>query len=335
MTKTPKTIGVMIASYRRSDSLLACLDSLKHQQRSPDEVIIVLRTGDQQSRQALSDFTTALPLKVVLTNAVGLVAARNAGLDACTSDVLAIVDDDTKPHPDWLELVLQRFAEDPSLGGLGGRDRCFDGKAFDEGKASVVGQIQWYGRTIGNHHLGFGEIREVDFLKGANMSFRAEAFADVRFDSRLKGTGQQAREDSAFSIAIKAAGWKLAYDPAVLVDHFPALREEARHHAYVEPLTDEGLFRDFAYNDTLSLWLALGGVRRLAFVTWTVLIGTCVCPGFVQAVRFTPQLGGASWRRFYIALQGKLQAIWDLLFDKGFRSVAQLKEAPPDLIPGR
>jgi cellulose synthase/poly-beta-1,6-N-acetylglucosamine synthase-like glycosyltransferase len=314
MKKPPESIGVMIASYRRSASLVTCLNSLTQQIQTAHEVIVVLRKDDLETQQALSNLTTTLPLRVVFTTAPGLVAARNAGLEACTSDVLAILDDDTKPHPEWLKRVLARFAEDPALGGLGGRDRCFDGKAFDDREASVVGRIQWYGRMIGNHHLGFGDIREVDFLKGANMSFRSEAFANVRFDPRLKGKGQQAREDSAFSIAVKAVGWKLAYDPAAVVDHYPAFRDEARHHVHVQALTDESLFREFAYNDTLSLWLALKGVRRLAFVTWTVLVGTCVCPGFVQALRFTPRLRGASWRRFYVAQQGKFEAFRDLLF---------------------
>src|ERR1700734_3346827 len=176
MTKPPQSIGVLIASYRRPVPLVACLGSLTHQLQPPHEVIVVLRRDDLDTQHALSKFNSALPLKILFTPAPGTVAARNAGLEACTSDVLAILDDDTKPHPEWLLRVLSRFAEDHSLGGLGGRDRCFDGEAFDDRQESVVGRIQWYGRMIGNHHLGFGEIREGDFLKGGSMSFRAESF---------------------------------------------------------------------------------------------------------------------------------------------------------------
>jgi GT2 family glycosyltransferase len=312
--KTPESIGVLIASYRRPVPLAICLESLAQQIHPPREVIVVLRNDDSEARLAMSNLTTPFPLKLVFTDVPGTVAARNAGLDACTSDVLAILDDDTKPHPEWLQRVLTRFQEDPTLGGLGGRDRCFDGRSFDDRKASVVGRIQWYGRMIGNHHLGFGEIREVDFLKGANMSFRSEAFANIRFDQRLKGTGAQPREDTAFSIAVKASGWKLAYDPAAAVDHYAAQREEARHYVDVQAVTDERSFREFAYNDILSIWLAFKGVRKVAFITWTVFVGTGVCPGFVQALRFTPRLGGASWRRFYLAQQGKFEAFRDLLF---------------------
>lgn len=49
--------------------------------------------------------------------------------------------------------------------------------------------IQWFGRIIGNHHLGVGLPQKVDFLKGANMSYRAQVLATLRFDTRLRGAG--------------------------------------------------------------------------------------------------------------------------------------------------
>lgn len=318
MTK-PQSIGVLVASYKRPKPLLTCLASLSEQVHPPDEVLVVLRSDDLETQNAIANLRTTLAVKVVLTNASGTVAARNAGLDASTSDVLAILDDDTKPHPDWLQRVLTCFQEDPLLGGLGGRDRCFDGVAFDDRQAEVIGRIQWFGRMIGNHHLGYGGIREVDFLKGANMSFRAEAFKHVRFDRRLKGSGAQPREDTAFSVAVKAAGWKLAYDPGAVVDHYAARRDEDRYYVDVRPLTNETSFREFAYNDILSIWLALKGIRKVAFMLWTVSVGTCVSPGLLQAIRFTPRLRGASWRRFYVAQQGKFEAFRDLLLSKDVR----------------
>ncbi|HEX4652503.1 MAG TPA: glycosyltransferase family 2 protein, partial [Granulicella sp.] len=169
MSKEPVSIGVLIASYRRPAILLSCLRSLTRQIRLPDDVIVVVREDDAETNAMLAEANTLLapPLTVVRVTTPGTVAARNAGLGACRTDVLCILDDDTEPQPQWLEVVLRRFVEDPALGGLGGRDRCFDGKAFDERQEAVVGRIQWYGRMIGNHHLGFGGIREVDFLKGA------------------------------------------------------------------------------------------------------------------------------------------------------------------------
>ena len=311
----PRTIGVLIATYRRPNDLLRCLSALKRQTLPADDILLVVREEDTETKSNLDDSASeALPIRVITVSTPGSVAARNAGLDACKTDILAIIDDDTSPHVDWLSRVMESFKNDPALGGLGGRDRCFDGVTFDDRQEPIVGKIQWWGRTIGNHHIGFGKLREVDVLKGANMSFRATAFANVRFDTRLKGNGAQPSEDFCFSVDVKSKGWKLAYDPLAVVDHYASQRAEARLYVGVAAVDDEPAFRDFSYNQVMSIWNALSPSRRAAFFVWSSLIGTGVFPGLVQAMRFTPKLGAQSWRRFLIAQRGKVDAFRDLIF---------------------
>ncbi len=315
VTELPQTIGVLIATYQRANDLLRCLTALERQTLPADDILLVVREDDTETRSTLSGLAgNLLPIRVITVSAPGVVAARNVALDAVKTDILAIIDDDTSPHATWLSRVMHNFRSDPLLGGLGGRDRCFDGKEFDDHRAPVVGKIQWFGRTIGNHHRGFGGLREVDILKGANMSYRSKAIADVRFDTRLKGNGAQPSEDFCFSVAVKHKGWKLAYDPLVLVDHYASQRAEVRHYVGVSAVNDALEFRDFAYNQVISIWHALNPLRRAAFFVWSVLIGTGVFPGFIQALRFTPKLGIHSWRRFLIAQQGKMDAFRDLIF---------------------
>jgi GT2 family glycosyltransferase len=323
----PQTIGVLIATYRRPDDLLRCLSALKKQRLQPNDILVVVRDDDSETKSMLNVHPpVGLPIRVISIDRPGSVAARNAGLDVCQTDILAIIDDDTSPHADWLSRVMENFRNDPALGGLGGRDRCFDGTAFDDQQEPVVGKIQWWGRTIGNHHLGFGKVREVDVLKGANMSFRARAFEHVRFNTRLKGKGAQPSEDFCFSVDVKAQGWKLAYDPAALVDHYASRRDEKRLYVGVSAVADQAAFRDFCYNQTLSIWNALSPLRRSVFFAWSFLIGTGVFPGLVQAVRFTPKLGLDSWQRFLLAQQGKVEAFRDLLFPAQCACFEQLHE---------
>jgi len=327
VNKIPRTIGVLIATYRRPDDLLRCLSALKKQTLQPDDILLVVRDDDSNTKSRLRSYPPdGLRIRVISIDTPGSVAARNAGLDVCKTDLLAIIDDDTSPHADWLSRVMENFLNDPALGGLGGRDRCFDGTTFDDHQEPVVGKIQWWGRTIGNHHRGFGKLREVDVLKGANMSFRAKAFEHVRFDTRLKGTGAQPSEDFCFSVEVKAQGWKLAYDPTVLVDHYASQRDEKRLYVGVSAVQDEAAFRDFSYNQTVSIWNALSPLRRAVFFVWSCLIGTGVFPGLVQAVRFTPKLGLESWRRFFLAQQGKLEGFRDLLFPAHRACFGQFQE---------
>lgn len=310
----PATHGVLICSYQRPRDLLACLAGLAGQRRRPDDVMVVARESDAATLDALrTRRPDGLPLRVLTVSAPGKIHALNVGLDACRTDVLTIADDDTVARPEWLERIFDHFAADPTLGGLGGRDRCHDGDGFDDRRRHVVGKLQWFGRTIGNHHLGYGGPREVDLLKGANMSYRAEAFAALRFDTRLRGRGAQPHEDLAFSLAVRRAGWKLLYDPAALVEHYAGWREEPRYYVGGTKLADSAGFFDNCFNNAVALWGTLTPVRRVAYTVWVLLVGTRVLPGVVQAVRMTPGEGTGAWRKLLLCQRAHLAAYLLLL----------------------
>ena len=194
--------------------------------------------------------------------------------------------------------VLAHF-DDPAVGGVGGRDRCHDGTGFDDRQRRVVGHLQWWGRAIGNHHLGFGAARRVDFLKGANMTFRAEAVRGRWFDTRLRGKGAQAHDDLSFSLSVARAGWTLIYDPAALVDHYAA-SDHLRSYVVQTGLPDPVCYQETCFNYALTLWDQMGPVRRVVFLAWATLVGVGNYPGLLQAVRFRLRGDTAAWRKFRI-----------------------------------
>ena len=311
--QAPKTVSVLLCTYRRPSDLLRCLAALELQTRRPDSVDIIVRETDIETQAAIDQYGTAtLLVRPIQVTRPGLVAAHNVGLRACTSDLLAMIDDDTVPRPDWLERVFTNFVQDPSLGGLGGRDRTFYQGAFDDRQIKVFAKLQWFGRAIGNQHVACGPLREVDFLKGANMSYRMLAVGKTVFDERLRGGGSQANEDLAFSLAVRRKGWKTAFDPQAIVEHFPGDVGASRPYGGVSRVTDATALRDLAYNEVIAVWDTLTIPRRFAFVLWSVLVGTGICPGLVQAFRYTTRLGVASWRRMVLAQQGKFAALRDL-----------------------
>ncbi|MDO9713365.1 glycosyltransferase [Paracraurococcus lichenis] len=306
----PRTIGVQVCSYRRPQFLLRLLAALNRQDRRPDDVVVVIRQDDVLTSEALaSSLVDGLPLRIITVSQPGTVAALNAGLRACRTDVLAITDDDTVPHADWLHRILVHFTMDSQLGGLGGRDWCHDGVAFDTAGTLVVGRLQWFGRMIGGHHRGVGAPRSVDFLKGANMSYRRAAIEGLCFDRRLRGAGAQPLEDSSFAMTVRMNGWKLLYDPAVAVDHFSAHHSTPRAYAWsaeTKAMPDESGLFDFAHNEVVAVWRALSPGGRLAFVAWSLLVGTSIAPGLLQAVRYMPRLGSRTWRRLWTTQAGRL-----------------------------
>lgn len=278
------TVSVLVPTYRRAGDLLRCLRALGRQDHAPHEILVVARPEDAETEAALQ--TPGLPsLRRVASLRPGQVAALNAGAAAASGDVVAITDDDAAPRPDWVRRIGEHFDADPTLGGLGGRDWVHRGDAVETGTAAVVGRVQWFGRTVGNHHLGTGPARDVDIIKGANMSYRRAALATVGFDERLRGHGAQVGNDMAVSLAVKRAGWRVVYDPAVAVDHFPAERIDSDKRD--RPAA--AAMRNASFNHTLIMSEHLrarwGTGAAAVSVGFAALVGTSRLPGLAQAVR--------------------------------------------------
>ena len=283
---------------------------------------MVARDSDTETWTFLEAFNSdLLPLRTLTVSVPGVVAAMNVGLEAAQGDIIAFTDDDAAPHADWLARIEAHFLSDDRVGGVGGRDWVYHGSELEleDGSRKVVGLVQWFGRVISDHHLGVGEPREVDVLKGANSSYRHSAIADLRFDERMRGTGAQVHFELAFDLALKRAGWKLIYDPMVAIDHYPAQRfDEDQRYKF-----NELAWINKVHNETLALLEYLPSIRRAVFLVWAILVGTREAPGFVQWLRFLPSEGGLAGKKCLASLRGRWQGwcTWqESRFGKGSRS---------------
>jgi GT2 family glycosyltransferase len=295
-------VSVIIPTYRRSRVLVRCLGALELQTQVPAEVIVVVRAGDEETMACLGTLNLPhLPVRVAKVDEAGAVAAYNAGLAASTGDVIAFTDDDAEPHRDWVERLARHFQEDERVGGVGGRDRLSGTRQV--ARQSMVGRVRWWGRWFGAHHLGTGAARDVEALKGVNMSYRRSAIAGQRFDTRLKGVGAQEYCDTEFSLRLGRAGWRLVYDPQLVVDHNHAPRRDYSHRTRFNP---QAAF-EFAHNETLVLLEHLSPLRRGVFLAWALLVGTRKAPGLIQWIRFLLQRERFPGQRVAVALRGRME----------------------------
>ncbi len=300
-------VAVLVPTYRRPLDLRRCLVALGAQTRAPDVVVVVMRRDDAASHAVAGEAWPSLArLQVVEVDEPGHVHALNCGLAAIDSDIVAITDDDAAPRPEWIERLVCLFSERPEVGGIGGRDWVHHGEQVEEGVRDVVGRMSWYGRCTGNHHLGAGGARAVQFLKGANMSYRRAAIRDHWFDTRLRGGGAQVCNDMAFSVAVHRRGWVLLYDPAVAVDHYPGVRHDEDRRNEVSYLA----CHNAVFNQSLIVCEHLGVMRSVAFVLWAVLIGTRGEPGLLQLLRLYRSQRGAALVRARASIRGVLEGRW-------------------------
>lgn len=298
------TVAVVVPTYRRAALLERCLDGLASQRRPPEEIVVVRRREDDETARVLA---TRPEVRAAVVTEPGTVAAMVAGVRATTAHVVAFTDDDAVPREDWLELLLAHFA-DSSVGGVGGRD-VVDGNGVPAEPARRVGEITAVGKLVGNHHVGAGAVREVEVLKGVNMAFRREALA---LPAGLRGDQTQPHFEVAASLWAVEAGWRLLYDPSIVVDHGRGPRFDA--HDRDRPAASAT--RDTAYNLVASLLAArpqLAWRRSL----YGLLVGDRTIPGLVRAgaavIRREPQVV----RGLKPALAGQAEALLDHVRGRG------------------
>ena len=296
--------SLLIPTYRRPRDLVRCLSAIAKQTRPAEQVIVVVRATDLETFDVLGKWEAKLPLEIVEVTVPGQVFALNAGLALCRGDVVAITDDDAAPRPDWLARIAAHFAKDDKLGGLGGRDWVHHGGEVQTGDKGVVGRVLWYGRVVGNHHLGIGGAREVDILKGANCAFRMAAIGPIGFDTSLLGKGAQLHNDMFASLAVKRVGWKLIYDPAVAVDHFPAPRADVARN---EPVDAQRAYES-AFNYDLALAMIPRMWRRATARAWNRAVGLRAAPGAAWALRLRLNEGVSGMELWSAARAGRRAA---------------------------
>ncbi len=298
---------VIVPTWQRPDSLERCLHALLLQEHPADEVIVVSREDDAPTRALLASIE-APAIKIVTPSRPGVVAALNAGFDAASGDVLAITDDDSEPLPDWLGKIEEHFARDPKLGGLGGRDRIVGSEeTTPKPERLAVGHVYWFGRVVGNHHLATGGVRDVEIIKGVNMSLRRSALGKRRLDPTLRGEGVEHNWEIELCLALRSEGWRLRHDPGVEVMH----HESPRPVGQREQQMSSPEHSDAVYNQTLALANHLHGVRRLAAVTYALLCGTRQNPGPLFALQIV--LAGTAPKKAITAMETATAARWQAI----------------------
>ncbi len=298
------SISVVVPTYRRPDNLRRCLEALVHQVPAPGSVVVVVRDEDAESVQVVADFAAADPVRLVRVGRPGVIAALAEGISACETDIVATTDDDAIPRPGWIEALLSSYSNEV-IGGVGGPDLVHvNGRPVD-GAADRVGQVTWFGRLIGNHHLGWRYSGDVDVLKGVNMSLRKHLWV---LDHRLLGAGAQTDYELGVCLRARTLGYRLVFTPEAVVDHYPAYRpmgdvrgDPRPQHVY-----------DRAHNRLLVLLSTARGPRQVGLIlAYELLLGRREAPApasFLALLADGVPIPEAS-RRLQSAMSGRAKAV--------------------------
>jgi len=197
----------------------AILQLLSEQTRPADEIIICDDTGVYQS--PFAEVVDMIPNGGIVCSGVqpgtnGVSVARNKGIEAATSDIMLLLDDDSLPHKhllevhEWVHGSLGKTHPGKEFAVLGQRDPTYHNLQ----RHIPIGLLSDKARRENTDRLSWG-----NFISN-NLSFRRSAFMDVGgFDEDFAQPNEYGWEDIELGIRWFQAGYGMAYCPDALIYH--------------------------------------------------------------------------------------------------------------------
>jgi len=211
-------VSVVICAYTlaRWDDLVAAVGSMRLQSIAPREIIVVVDHNPGLLR-AINEQISGV-ITVANWEPRGLSGARNCGIRAAKSELVAFIDEDALAQPDWLEWLTAGYS-DPNVLGVGGVVEPI----------WLAGRPQWFpdefNWVVGCTYRGLPETTApVRNLIGCNMSFRREVFESVggfKHGIGRVGTRPTGCEETEFCIRLNqhCPNGLLIYEPGARVYH--------------------------------------------------------------------------------------------------------------------
>ena len=205
----PPTAAIIIPTRDRAAYLDVALASIVPQARAAGAQVVVVDDGPDADTRATAERHGAR--YVLPPPPGGLNAARNAGLDATTADLVVYVDDDVRVHDGWLRALLDAAAALPQDAGV------LTGPIlarFEDHRFHVCGREN---PPITTTDLGPDPV-EAPYAWGANMAIRRSAVERIgRFDEGTHLTN--AGDEQEWQDRWRAAGGTIRYVPGAALDH--------------------------------------------------------------------------------------------------------------------
>jgi len=182
-------ISVIVPSYNEEENIAQCLVSLSHQTVSKSEYEIIVVDGGSTDRTCEIARKYADMVFIQTSKKVG--GARNDGVMASKGDIIATTDADCILPPDWIERIMDDFADPVVVQVYGPVYPIEDsvGNHFSLLLANTFSRIGYYSRTF-YYTLGCNTAFRKDAFIKAGMYRCIDAGDDLEIAMRMKDEGK-------------------------------------------------------------------------------------------------------------------------------------------------
>jgi GT2 family glycosyltransferase/glycosyltransferase involved in cell wall biosynthesis len=214
-TDAPQLAVIMVA-FNKFELTMLALASLRANFAGGIELIIVDNASTDDTAR-IGDYLTGAKILRQSSN-LGFLRAANRALPFVTAPALLYLNNDTELGHGAVAAALARLAKDPGIGAVCGKILRSHGALQEAGciiwrDASTTGYL----RDAPALSPAANVVRDVDFGSGVFLLCRTEPVKALGgFDEDFAPAYY---EDADLCVRLRGAGWRLVYDPAVIVHH--------------------------------------------------------------------------------------------------------------------
>jgi GT2 family glycosyltransferase len=212
----PPAVSVVMVVHDRFALTLQALGSLRSNFAGAIDLILVDSGSSDETVRIERCVHGATVLR--FTDNIGFLRGSNAGLQGAAADAVLFLNNDVELAPGAVAAALARLASDAKIGAVGGKI------VRTHGRLQEAGCIVWGdGATLGYMRDAAPSAPEANFVR--DVDFCSAVFLLVRaaLAHELEGFAEAFApayyEDVDFCVRITGAGYRVVYDPSVVVHH--------------------------------------------------------------------------------------------------------------------
>jgi GT2 family glycosyltransferase len=212
-------ISIIIVAYNSAAQIGACLRALQRQRCASEyEVIVVDNASTDDSRAIAGGFPTVQ--LIAEPENWGFAGGVNRGVAVARGRLIALLNPDAEPAPDWLEQLAAPF-DDPSIGVVGSKVLGPDKRIQSVGSDLQVQVLLSSHRGGGERDTSqYDQVADVWAVHGAAMAFTRSLWEALGgFD---EGYFPAYWEESDFCERARRAGYRVVVAPRAVVAHHEA-----------------------------------------------------------------------------------------------------------------
>jgi len=207
-------VSIVICTDGRAAALAATLHCLQYLDGPAFEVCVVCGPTEDGTAELLSGWNGKI--KIGRNPERNLSMSRNIGIAMAAGEIVAFVDDDGLPEPEWLPQILQAF-DDPNVAGAGGivMDHTGARPQYLYASADRLGNADWQRDTPADGY-NFPLSFNFPYVQGTNSAFRRDALLAVGgFDEEFEFY----LDETDVCCRLVDAGWVIRQLPDAVVHH--------------------------------------------------------------------------------------------------------------------